>query len=188
MALFPTEGTAAAWTTVTEARVFVGLANAPWNALKDVIGDPGEELRNIAIIPAEVLRDSVAAAQITGTPAVDATPAVMRNLLPMEKDKNWTTLESCSKDLLAGRWATLGHLYGCGPDDRARSGSSAWGASDHTNFGEVSTRKSGQCSGRQGRGNRGTRKLLGVLRLSICPFKSSLQLKSQKLSLCNVGQ
>ena len=78
MALFPTEVVAMAWTDIAEVRAFVGIGDVPWDALIVQTGDPGTQLRNIAIIPASVLRSAAAAAVVPVVGGGD------RGLSPME--------------------------------------------------------------------------------------------------------
>eukprot|EP00435_Cladocopium_sp_Y103_P054001 s826_g17.t1 len=66
MTVLPTEAEARALTTVQEAVTLLRIAPAVWTGFVEQIGDPGTDLRVLAALPAHVLVQAIASAQVAG--------------------------------------------------------------------------------------------------------------------------
>ena len=74
MALYPEDATLQAWTKISEARELSGLPVAVFEALQARLGSPGDALRNVAILPADVWTGTIAAARVSEAGERQLTP------------------------------------------------------------------------------------------------------------------
>ena len=78
MALFPSEQVATAWADLAALQTWVGVDPAAMDAVTAQTGALGNRVRNLALLPPQVIEAAVAAAQVPGT------EGATRHLSPIE--------------------------------------------------------------------------------------------------------
>ena len=64
VSLFPAETEARSWSTLSEVAAFAGVATPMIQAVEEVVGELEDSVRNLALLPAPVIRSAVAEARI----------------------------------------------------------------------------------------------------------------------------
>ena len=80
MALFPTEEAACEMRSIAALRAWTGAPQAAVEAVEARVGSFDDKTRNLALIPAAVLRAAATAARVP----IEATPETERPLKPLE--------------------------------------------------------------------------------------------------------
>ena len=81
MALFPTEAVARAWENLTAIRTFVGMDAPALEAVEAETGGLQDSIRNLALLPSQVVRAAASAAKI---PTGEGEEMELRNLSPIQ--------------------------------------------------------------------------------------------------------
>ena len=103
MALFPGKEQACEMGTISALRAWTGAPQAAVKAIEERVGSFDDKARNLALIPASVLRAAAAAAKVPGAKEADAE----RPLRPLECSQvglMWRVAQRVAFTLNGGAW------------------------------------------------------------------------------------
>ena len=87
---FPTEAVALGWQTMVDLQTHVGMRDEVFDAVEVAVGQFGDRIAPLAMLPEEIYRNAITNARVIVTPLVPAqglvpaVPAVTRPLTPVE--------------------------------------------------------------------------------------------------------